>query len=668
MRKNYLFKQAIVATVICSLSINISGCSLTGFVDRLRDPKKLSKELHENPRFWNDVTPYSESDGLYVLNNEFFNRKPYNNIMSFGDNILLIGQGTYLENVNDIVDNDSLDFKFSFDLYNPWSNQLTASIDHDSVSCDNYQIVGNKLFLLNYDKDTIDVYDDALNFTQRYNASSLGELDDISFYPSDSDKYFFAYNSSSKSIQKITAANFESETVDFDLYNCKVESATEDGSYLLLSGVDKLTLKYKVAAYDTSTLAQTSHVFGQNFSLSDVTADGFITGTNATSNEWTYYNTTEKEQINFNLSDIRDTMILPDGSFILHQEEAYEQDDDYHDITYYHISSSGEILSSFTFDCGSPSLAGYTYFSANFAYLEDCNSIMFLTYTTDVNPYVLVWKLDDTNSKGDKLELSAPKGPEHKIKDWGKLSKANELATSLEKKYGISIYIGKEVPTEIDAFSAKQATKPADIISALNALDKLLSCYPKNFLPQLCYGDLKGLKIYLTGNLSSTNSKMLENASGFATTTDSYLIITLDITYSWDWDYTVHHEISHMIDSRLTFLSEYAPNASFSEDAWSKLNPGSFEYMNTYDNYENNANYYMYPSYFVDAYGTTFATEDRAEIFGRAMDDYLNGIDDDSLFNRNNKIYDKLKFYSKCIREGFDTTDWDYTVPWESVL
>ena len=90
--------------------------------------------------------------------------------------------------------------------------------------------------------------------------------------------------------------------------------------------------------------------------------------------------------------------------------------------------------------------------------------------------------------------------------------------------------------------------------------------------------------------------------------------------------------------------------------------------MNTYDNYENNANYYMYPSYFVDAYGTTFATEDRAEIFGRAMDDYLNGIDDDSLFNRNNKIYDKLKFYSKCIREGFDTTDWDYTVPWESVL
>ena len=127
-------------------------------------------------------------------------------------------------------------------------------------------------------------------------------------------------------------------------------------------------------------------------------------------------------------------------------------------------------------------------------------------------------------------------GTEKKIKEWGDLSDADKIACELEEKYGISIYFGDEIPDEVDVFSPSKNTNHDEIMAALNNLDRLLNCYPENFFPQLCYGDIKGLKIYLTGKIDRKSDKMIENASGFASTIDSYLVITLDITYSWDWD------------------------------------------------------------------------------------------------------------------------------------
>lgn len=54
----------------------------------------------------------------------------------------------------------------------------------------------------------------------------------------------------------------------------------------------------------------------------------------------------------------------------------------------------------------------------------------------------------------------------------------------------------------------------------------------------------------------------------------------------------------------------------------------------------------------------TFATEDRSEIFGTAIDDYINGIYDDARFTDDSPIRNKLDYYSRCIRDGFDTKDW----------
>ena len=54
----------------------------------------------------------------------------------------------------------------------------------------------------------------------------------------------------------------------------------------------------------------------------------------------------------------------------------------------------------------------------------------------------------------------------------------------------------------------------------------------------------------------------------------------------------------------------------------------------------------------------TFATEDRSEIFGTAIDNYINGIYDDARFTDDSPIRNKLDYYSRCIRDGFDTKDW----------
>ena len=653
MKKRLIF-------IICFLSISLSGCSLTGLIDRMRDPDKLSAELHESPRFWNDTSAFSESKGLYVLYNEYFKRQPYNNIMSFGDNILLIGQGTYLEN--------SEDFEFSFSVYNPWNNQIIATLNHDDISCDNYQIVGDNLFLYNYDKNTIDVYDKNLSFIERYNSSDAGQLKNLSFYPCNDKNQLLAYDSSNNCIMKIdTSDSFQVNKLDINMYEATLNGTSSDGNNVLISGIDRTSLKYTISSYDTATMRQTDMIYGHSYSLSSISDSAFISQTDQSNNEWIYLNKKKKNKIKFSLSDVRNTLLLPDGSFILQQEEAFDEETDFHEVNFYHVDSEGKTLSSFTFDCGNPNMAGYTYFSSNFAYLEACNCIMFLTYTADVNPYILVWDLNQ-KSIDNEIRLIKDESNESRVEDWGALKEANEKATILEKKYGISIFIGNEVPNKIDVFNATTNTNPDEISNALDNLDRLFNCYPKDFFPQLCYGDIKGLKVYLTGKIDSSSDKMIDHASAFASMIDSYLVITLDITYSWDWDYTLNHEISHMIDKRLEFRANYAKDSLYTKESWDKLNPSTFKYKNSYDNYQNNADYYIYPTYFIDAYGTTFATEDRAEIFGRAIENYLNDINDDQTFAKDSNIYRKLYFYSACIRDGFDSTSWTSPLPWEAIL
>lgn len=361
-----------------------------------------------------------------------------------------------------------------------------------------------------------------------------------------------------------------------------------------------------------------------------------------------------------------------------------------------------------------------TYCSANSVYLPDANCVMMLLYTAQCNPEILIWSLDkgkndskaeitsyndcDTllqalrddgsyvspysaidpadstdenqeapedagkdseyNAYGDEVTLI----PDTASYDWGDLSDINARITALEQKYGFSIYFGPEVPKRIDYYDIHQFKNKDKLSVALDSLAEILDCFPDNFFTQLCYGDIRGMRIYLCGDISSSHSDMINEPSGFVNIINNHNVMVLNCNYSWDFSYTVGHEISHLIDQRLTFIHTYDKKSEFSERKWNSFNPDSFSYDDSYANYNPDDPSSHISGFFIDSYGMTFATEDRSEIFGTAIDDYINGIYDDARFTDDSPIRNKLDYYSRCIRDGFNTKDWPDTMAWESVL
>ena len=68
-------------------------------------------------------------------------------------------------------------------------------------------------------------------------------------------------------------------------------------------------------------------------------------------------------------------------------------------------------------------------------------------------------------------------------------------------------------------------------------------------------------------------------------------------------------------------------------------------------------------SCFVDTYSTIRPTEDRARVLEYAMVDY--GL---YTFEGCATLIAKLDYYSRCIRDAFDTTGWPDMVLWEQYL
>ena len=68
----------------------------------------------------------------------------------------MVGQGSYN---NSILETDDQSVQYSFDVYNPWSNEITASLTHDKTDCDDYMIKGDRLWLINSDAGRATIYD-----------------------------------------------------------------------------------------------------------------------------------------------------------------------------------------------------------------------------------------------------------------------------------------------------------------------------------------------------------------------------------------------------------------------------------------------------------------------------------------------------------------------------
>lgn len=704
MRQKTLHLRCSVALLLAVLFFT-AGCSRTDqplFSNRLPE---IESEQPASPQFWEYALPVSGCKNLYELHNDFFDGRPYNDLETLGSNILFIGQAYYSELTFDELeasgmDMGALEYQYSFELYSPWNNEVIAALAPEDIQCDSYQVVGDRLLLLDMDKKEISFYDDTLQFINRYDISKFYEDCDLTFYASGSPDVMYTCGNTENVLLELT---FLPETIQIQKHSlpfldASLNDVSPDGSRLLFSGVDTLSLGYRTYVVDSDTWKIVDTFPGTSYFVGDISSNAVLSDTNYNAGYWVYQNIGEPSAY-FYWPDARDAALLPDESMILSIEE-YDDASTSRLLSYYRYAPTGKILSSFTYDYGNSYSDSGPYIGNHFAYMEDLDVCFLLLYTLDAQPYLIVWDLTsetatlDDNPLGyysDELQLAqnhpysydgenpADTGQMYgstvtliddpESYDWGDLADVDARANALEAQYGVSIYLGPEIPEMIDCFYTAQETSPTVLDSALDELSRILSCYPENFFSQLCFGENRGIHIYLTGTITSDTPGMLESPSGFVNEINSYMVMVLDVEYAWDWDYTVNHEFSHMIDRRLEFRNIYYEDSLYSEEIWSSLNPPEHEYLYTYDNYKDYPLYGQNPEYYISAYGLTYPTEDRAEMYGTAMQDYL----DDFAFYKGEfrgtqPIAEKYRYYCKCIREGFETTGWEDTMPWEKVF
>ena len=100
----------------------------------------------------------------------------------------------------------------------------------------------------------------------------------------------------------------------------------------------------------------------------------------------------------------------------------------------------------------------------------------------------------------------------------------------------------------------------------------------------------------------------------------------------------------------------------YSEEGWAALNPKGFQYCQSYTDVPDSYYYDGNEDYFIDIYSRTFPSEDRARVMEYAM------IGAEFCFDTYPGLVEKLRYYSECIRDGFDTTGWPEVTKWEEML
>ena len=249
------------------------------------------------------------------------------------------------------------------------------------------------------------------------------------------------------------------------------------------------------------------------------------------------------------------------------------------------------------------------------------------------------------------------------------LKDLKERADLIGKKYDVSVLMSNEVKGIEGGYMVDAENDRAAIIAALDDLETALSKYPEGFFSQFKgdnYYYENGIEFYLAGTLSGRQDNTLGIAGGFKSTGSDAIKIYIDIS-SYGIEATVHHELSHVIDS---FVSDKG-FWSFDEE-WNKYNPsldGYYDaYTRSYDQwgYSDFTAYVLYWTdtkknvYFIDSYSMTYPTEDRARIFENVMRENA-----DINFSSYPKLKDKLNFYATAIRDAFDTTGWPEKTAWE---
>ncbi len=250
------------------------------------------------------------------------------------------------------------------------------------------------------------------------------------------------------------------------------------------------------------------------------------------------------------------------------------------------------------------------------------DSCLVLSYNGTKEKGLVFWFLKEDADKPSKLDLEKIEKTPKSIPTSGlKAMEQNyERAENLGKKYGLEIQIGEKIDFTPSDFTIEKEMDPQKVSQALHELEQSLDRYPEGFFEQLCYENIRGIKIALTGTLlNSGNPDAISEAGGYVKTAGKYMEVAVSIAQGEGSVYsTVYHEISHLIDNRLTYADLVREDCLFSEEAWNSYNPPGFSYDYAY-NGAHYSNGDRDDRYFLDSYSMTYPTEDRAVLMSMAM-------------------------------------------------
>lgn len=322
---------------------------------------------------------------------------------------------------------------------------------------------------------------------------------------------------------------------------------------------------------------------------------------------------------------------------------------------YYNINAKlydleGKFLSGCTL-----SDTGEYFLNYNMVWSESQGGYFLLLDNYDSGRRLLFWDISK-GTEGEDLAFE-PLPPESE-----QMQQLRQQADALEEEYGVQILLGDRCQTEFIDFTAERTEDYEAIRTELYELETALSSYPEGFFRQLRYYSVRGVQIQLVGQLTPLDGFGRENGSyaAFTYIGENQFEIVSNVYATTTESY--YHEFSHNIDNHLEYIASTTEETQYSEDEWMTLNPEWFEYS-----YDYQSEFEPIPEgcedYFLDSYSTIKPTEDRAQIMEQAMMAYSGWM-----FEEYPRLYDKLEYYCRCIRESFDTTGWPETTLWEQHL
>lgn len=241
-------------------------------------------------------------------------------------------------------------------------------------------------------------------------------------------------------------------------------------------------------------------------------------------------------------------------------------------------------------------------------------------------------ELPKETDKADKLPQEEPPKETEKTQ----AQKNNEYRNQIQNKYSIKIAYKDEMDYySMNGYTRKIIEDDNEINKYLIEIDKALAKYPEGFFKEMKNFNMPAT-IYLVKSISG-------NVSGV---TDAHIKtnIIIMIEPSLLFEYVLHHEIMHYIDSYIS-VKGYPIDINKSMN---EVNPDGFIYGDESNDYVYNFTD-VKNAYFVSKYGKTNYLEDRAVIFAELM--FRTYTKD--CYAKNTPINKKANFISSQIKEHF---------------